>query len=212
MLSGPRPEAHEALKVILADMPQNSPGIVIVQHMPANFTTAFAERLNQICKIEVKEAEDGDSVINGRALIAPGNFHMLIRRNGAKYYVNVKDGPLVHHQRPAVDVLFNSVAQYVGNNAVGVILTGMGADGAQGLLAMKGAGARTLVQDEASSIVYGMPKEAVKIGAADKIVSLGSDDPGDRQPNKPVVVFSKEIGQSDFFLQNSDLIGFLGKG
>ncbi len=162
----------EALKVILVDMPQNSPGIVIVQHMPANFTTAFAERLNQICKIEVKEAEDGDSVINGRALIAPGNFHMLIRRNGAKYYVNVKDGPLVHHQRPAVDVLFNSVAQYVGNNAVGVILTGMGADGAQGLLAMKGAGASTLVQDEASCIVYGMPKEAVKIGAADKIVSL----------------------------------------
>ena len=162
----------EALKVILVDMPENSPGIVIVQHMPANFTTAFAERLNQICKIEVKEAEDGDSVINGRALIAPGNFHMLIRRNGAKYYVNVKDGPLVHHQRPAVDVLFNSVAQYVGNNAVGVILTGMGADGAQGLLAMKGAGASTLVQDEASSIVYGMPKEAVKIGAADKTVSL----------------------------------------
>jgi two-component system, chemotaxis family, protein-glutamate methylesterase/glutaminase len=162
----------EALKVVLADMPQNSPGIVIVQHMPANFTTAFAERLNQICKIEVKEAEDGDSVINGRALIAPGNFHMLFRRNGAKYYVNVKDGPLVHHQRPAVDVLFNSVAQYAGNNAVGVILTGMGADGAQGLLAMKGAGSRTLVQDEASCIVYGMPKEAVKIGAADKIVPL----------------------------------------
>ena len=162
----------EALKVILADMPRNSPGIVIVQHMPANFTSAFAERLNQICRIEVKEAEDGDSVINGRALIAPGNFHMLIRRNGAQYFVNVKDGPLVHHQRPAVDVLFNSVAQYAGNNAVGVILTGMGADGAQGLLAMKGAGAKTLVQDETSCIVYGMPKEAVKIGAADKIVSL----------------------------------------
>jgi two-component system chemotaxis response regulator CheB len=162
----------EALKLILVNMPQNSPGIVIVQHMPANFTTAFAERLNELCKIEVKEAKDGDSVINGRALIAPGNFHMLIRRNGANYYVNVKDGPLVHHQRPAVDVLFNSVAQYVGNNAVGVILTGMGADGAQGLLAMKGAGAKTLVQDEASCIVYGMPKEAVKIGAADKIVPL----------------------------------------
>ena len=162
----------EALKVILADMPRNSPGIIIVQHMPANFTSAFAKRLNQICMIEVKEAEDGDSVINGRALIAPGNFHMLIRRNGAQYFVNVKDGPLVHHQRPAVDVLFNSVAQYAGNNAVGVILTGMGTDGAQGLLAMKGAGAKTLVQDETSCIVYGMPKEAVKIGAADKIVSL----------------------------------------
>jgi two-component system, chemotaxis family, protein-glutamate methylesterase/glutaminase len=162
----------EALKVILVSMPQNSPGIVIVQHMPANFTTAFAERLNDLCRIEVKEAKDGDSVINGRALIAPGNFHMLMRRNGAKYYVNVKDGPLVHHQRPAVDVLFNSVAQYVGNNAIGVILTGMGGDGAQGLLAMKGAGAKTLVQDEASCIVYGMPKEAVKIGAADKIVPL----------------------------------------
>jgi two-component system chemotaxis response regulator CheB len=162
----------EALKEVLVNMPQNSPGIVIVQHMPANFTTAFAERLNQICQIEVKEAKDGDSVINGRALIAPGNFHMLIRRSGARYYVNIKDGPLVHHQRPAVDVLFNSVSQYVGNNAVGVILTGMGVDGAKGLLAMKGTGARTMVQDEASCVVYGMPKEAVKIGAADKIVPL----------------------------------------
>jgi two-component system chemotaxis response regulator CheB len=162
----------EALKEVLINMPQNSPGIVIVQHMPANFTTAFAERLNQICQIEVKEAKDGDSVINGRALIAPGNFHMLIRRSGATYYVNIKDGPLVHHQRPAVDVLFNSVSQYVGHNAVGVILTGMGVDGAKGLLAMKGAGARTIVQDEASCVVYGMPKEAVKIGAADKIVPL----------------------------------------
>ncbi|MEW6184192.1 MAG: chemotaxis response regulator protein-glutamate methylesterase [Thermodesulfobacteriota bacterium] len=162
----------EALKDILVHMPLNAPGIVIVQHMPANFTTAFADRLNQISQIEVKEAQDGDSVINGRALIAPGNFHLLIRRSGAKYYVQVKDGPLVHHQRPAVDVLFNSVAQYVGNNAVGVVLTGMGADGAKGLLAMKEAGARTLVQDEASCVVYGMPKEAVRIGAAEKSVPL----------------------------------------
>jgi two-component system chemotaxis response regulator CheB len=162
----------EALKEILVDMPLNAPGIVIVQHMPANFTTAFAERLNTLCQIEVKEAHDGDSVINGRALIAPGNFHLLIRRSGARYYVTVKDGPLVHHQRPAVDVLFNSVAQYVGNNAVGVVLTGMGSDGAKGLLAMKGAGARTLAQDETSCVVYGMPKEAVRIGAAEKIVPL----------------------------------------
>jgi len=162
----------EAIKEILVNIPLNCPGIVIVQHMPANFTTAFAERLNNLCQIEVKEAKDGDSVINGRALIAPGNFHMLIRRSGAKYYVNVKDGPLVHHQRPAVDVLFTSIAQYVGRNAIGVILTGMGADGAKGLFAMKGSGAKTIAQDEASCVVFGMPKEAIKLGAADKIVSL----------------------------------------
>lgn len=162
----------EALKEVLINIPLNAPGIVIVQHMPANFTTAFAERLNKICQIEVKEARDGDSVLNGRALIAPGNFHMLLRRSGAKYYVTIKDGPFVHHQRPAVDVLFNSVAQYVGNNAIGVILTGMGADGAKGLSVMKGAGARTIAQDEASCVVFGMPKEAIKLGAADKIVSL----------------------------------------
>ncbi|MBI5607165.1 MAG: chemotaxis response regulator protein-glutamate methylesterase [Deltaproteobacteria bacterium] len=162
----------EALKEVLINIPLNSPGIVIVQHMPANFTTAFAERLNRLCQIQVKEAKDGDSVINGQALIAPGNFHMLIRRSGAKYYANVKDGPFVHHQRPAVDILFNSVAQYVGANAIGVLLTGMGADGAKGLLAMKGAGARTIAQDEASCVVFGMPKEAIKLGAADRIVSL----------------------------------------
>jgi two-component system, chemotaxis family, protein-glutamate methylesterase/glutaminase len=162
----------EALKEVLVQMPVNSPGIVIVQHMPANFTTAFAERLNKICQIEVREAKDGDSVVNGRALIAPGNFHMLIRRNGAKYYVAIKDGPFVHHQRPAVDVLFNSVSQYVGANAIGVILTGMGADGAKGLLAMKKAGAKTIAQDEASCVVFGMPKEAIKLGAADKVVAL----------------------------------------
>ncbi len=162
----------EALKEVLLQMPVNIPGIVIVQHMPANFTTAFAERLNKLCRIEVKEAEDGDSILNGRALIAPGNFHMLLRRSGAKYYVNIKDGPLVHHQRPAVDVLFNSVAQYAGANAVGAILTGMGADGAQGLLKMKQAGAKTIAQDEASCVVFGMPKEAVKLGAADRVAPL----------------------------------------
>lgn len=162
----------EALREILVRMPINAPGLVIVQHMPANFTAAFAERLNAVCQIEVKEAREGDSVINGRALIAPGNFHLLLRRSGAKYYVSVKDGPLVHHQRPAVDVLFHSVAQYAGNNAVGVILTGMGYDGAKGLLAMKEAGARTLAQDEPSCVVYGMPKEAVRIGAVEKVVPL----------------------------------------
>ena len=148
------------------------PRILIVQHMPAQFTTAFAERLNECCQIEVKEAQDGDSVLNGQALIAPGNFHMLLRRSGAKYYVNVKDGPLVHHQRPAVDVLFNSVAQYAGANAIGVILTGMGADGAKGLLKMKEAGARTIAQDEDSCVVFGMPKEAIKIGAVDRIAPI----------------------------------------
>jgi len=162
----------EALKEVLLKLPANTPGLLIVQHMPAQFTKAFADRLNGICPIRVKEAQDGDSVLTGQALIAPGNFHMLLRRSGAKYYVQVKDGPMVHHQRPAVDVLFNSVAQYAGANAVGVILTGMGADGAQGLLKMKQAGAKTLAQDEASCVVFGMPKEAIKAGAADQVVPL----------------------------------------
>ena len=162
----------EALKEVLMRIPLNIPGILIVQHMPAHFTTAFAERLNQCCQIDVREAKDGDSVLNGQALIAPGNFHMLLRRSGGKYFVNVKDGPFVHHQRPAVDVLFNSAAQYAGSNAVGVILTGMGADGADGLLKMKEAGARTIAQDEDSCVVFGMPKEAIKIGAVDRIVPL----------------------------------------
>jgi two-component system, chemotaxis family, protein-glutamate methylesterase/glutaminase len=162
----------EALKVILVNMPQNSPGIVIVQHMPANFTTAFAARLNSLCQISVKEAENNDSVLPGTALVAPGNFHMILRRSGARYYVEIKTGPMVHHQRPAVDVLFKSTAQYVGANAIGVILTGMGADGAEGLLEMKKAGAGTIAQDEKSCVVFGMPKEAIKLGAADKIVTL----------------------------------------
>jgi two-component system chemotaxis response regulator CheB len=163
----------EALKEVLIRFPLNTPGILIVQHMPAQFTRAFAERLNGICQIEVKEAKDTDSVLNGQALIAPGNFHMILRRSGAKYYVNVKDGPLVHHQRPAVDVLFNSVAQYAGSNAIGVILTGMGADGAQGMLKMKEGGARTIAQDEESCVVFGMPKEAIKLNAIDRVAPLG---------------------------------------
>jgi len=162
----------EALKNVLMKLPPNIPGIVVVQHMPANFTTAFADRLNTLCQFQVKEAQDNDTVVPGTCLIAPGNFHMLLRRSGARYYVEVKTGPMVHHQRPAVDVLFKSTAKYAGANAVGVILTGMGADGAEGLKAMKDAGASTIAQDEKSCVVFGMPKEAIKLGAADKILPL----------------------------------------
>lgn len=162
----------EALKVVLTGMPPNAPGTLVVQHMPANFTTSFAERLNELSAMTIKEAKDGDSLGNGLALIAPGNYHMLLKRSGARYYVQVKKGPLVHHQRPAVDVLFHSVANHAGGNAIGVILTGMGADGALGLLKMREAGARTVVQDEKSCIIFGMPKEAIKLGAAEKVVPL----------------------------------------
>ncbi|MEE8399912.1 MAG: chemotaxis response regulator protein-glutamate methylesterase [Desulfobacterales bacterium] len=162
----------EALRVVLTEMPPNAPGIVVVQHMPAHFTTSLAERLNKLSVIDVKEAADGDSLVNGTALIAPGNYHMLFRRSGARHHVRVKKGPLVHHQRPAVDVLFHSVAEYAGSNAAGVILTGMGADGARGLLKMKEAGARTVAQDEKSCIVFGMSKEAIKMGAVEKTVPL----------------------------------------
>ncbi len=164
----------EALKTVLTGMPPNAPGTLVVQHMPANFTTSFAERLDELSAMTIKEAKDGDSLINGVALLAPGNYHMLLKRSGANYYVQVKKGPLVHHQRPAADVLFHSVADYAGSNAVGVILTGMGSDGALGLLKMKEAGARTVAQDEKSCIVFGMPKEAIKLGAADKVVPLNS--------------------------------------
>ena len=140
--------------------------------MPSTFTSAFAARLNSLCKISVKEAEDGDTVINGRALIAPGNFHMLLKRSGAKYYVEVKEGPLVNRHRPAVDVLFRSTARFAGKNAIGIIMTGMGDDGAKGLLEMKDAGAKTIAQDENSCVVFGMPKEAIKLGAANKILPL----------------------------------------
>ena len=162
----------EALKTVLTQMPSNAPGIVVVQHMPAKFTTSFADRLNSLCALEVKEAEDGDTVVNGRALIAPGNCHMLLKRSGASYYVQVKQGPLVHHQRPSVDVLFKSAAEYAGSNGVGIILTGMGADGAEGLLRMRQTGAGTIAQDEKTCVVFGMPKEAIRIEAAEEITPL----------------------------------------
>jgi two-component system, chemotaxis family, protein-glutamate methylesterase/glutaminase len=162
----------EALKTVLMQMPPNAPGIVVVQHMPAKFTTSFAERLDRLCSMKVKEAEDGDTVINGRALIAPGNYHMLLRRSGARYYVHVKQGPLVHHQRPSVDVLFKSAAEYAGSNALGIILTGMGADGAEGLLRMRESGAGTIAQDKETCVVFGMPKEAIKIDAAERVAPL----------------------------------------
>ena len=162
----------QAIETILKSMPVNAPGIVIVQHMPERFTKSFADRLDTICDIQVKEAEDSDRIISGRAIIAPGNMHMLLKRSGSTYYVEIKNGPLVKRQRPAVEVLFNSVAKYAGNNAIGVILTGMGSDGSSGLLKMKESGAQTLAQDEKSSVVFGMPREAIKLGAANKIVSL----------------------------------------
>ena len=161
-----------AIEKILKAMPAGAPAIVIVQHMPQQFTKAFADRLNRLCAIEVKEASDGDDVIPGRALIAPGGFHMLLRKNQAGYRVQVKLGPLVCRQRPSVDVLFNSVAQAAGRNAVGVILTGMGNDGAQGMLEMRHAGALNIAQDEASCVVFGMPREAIELGAADHILPL----------------------------------------
>jgi two-component system chemotaxis response regulator CheB len=162
----------EALKSILESMPPDAPGLVVVQHMPEGFTAAFAQRLNQSCRVEVKEAVNGDRVAAGRALIAPGNLHTMVRRNGAQYAVEVTDGPLVSRHRPSVDVLFRSVAQSAGPNAVGVIMTGMGDDGAAGLLEMKHSGAFTLAQDEASCVVFGMPKEAIERGAVDRVVSL----------------------------------------
>ncbi len=162
----------EAIKDVLINLPSEIPPILIVQHMPEHFTKSYAERLDTLCKFEVKEAVDGEWATPGKALIAPGNKHMVLKRSGARYYVEVKDGPLVYHQRPSVEVLFSSVAKYAGPNAVGILLTGMGRDGANGLLEMKNAGAFTIAQDENSCIVYGMPKEAVALGAAMRIVSL----------------------------------------
>lgn len=164
----------EALRVVLEALPANAPGIVIVQHMPEKFTRAFAKRLNTLCQVSVKEAEDGDTVMRGHVLIAPGGRHTLLDRQGARYVVSVREGPLVSRHRPSVDVLFRSAARSAGSNAVGVIMTGMGDDGARGLLEMKEAGARTISQDEATSIVFGMPKEAIARGAADRIVPLGN--------------------------------------
>jgi len=162
----------EALKTLLEALPADTPGIVIVQHMPELFTRAFAERLNQACAITVKEATSNDSVLRGQALIAPGNHHMLLKRSGARYYVEIKDGPLVCRHRPSVDVLFRSAARYAGRNALGVILTGMGDDGARGMLEMKQAGARTIAQNEETCVVFGMPKEAIRMGGADHVMSL----------------------------------------
>jgi len=164
----------EAISEFLMSMPPDSPGIVIVQHMPEKFTASFAKRLNSVCAISVKEAEDNDTVIRGRALIAPGNRHMMLKRSGARYYVEIKDGPLVSRHRPSVDVLFRSAAMYAGKNAIGVILTGMGDDGAKGMSEMKEAGAFNIAQDERTSVVYGMPREAVKAGAVDCVLPLNN--------------------------------------
>ena len=164
----------ESLREVLTALAPDSPGIVIVQHMPERFTAAFAKRLDGLCRVDVKEAEHGDQVIPGRALIAPGNRHMLLQRSGARYHVALKDGPLVSRHRPSVDVLFRSAAQYAGANALGIIMTGMGDDGAKGLLEMKKAGASTVAQNEESCVVFGMPKEAIALGAADRIVPLSA--------------------------------------
>jgi two-component system chemotaxis response regulator CheB len=162
----------EAIRKLLRDLPDNMPGIAIVQHMPEGFTRSFSNSLNQISKLEVKEAENGDKLYKGRVLIAPGSKHMLLKRVGKEYFVEVKEGPLVNRHRPSVDVLFRSAARYAGKNAVGVILTGMGNDGAKGMSEMHEMGSRTIAQDEASCVVFGMPKEAIKAGAVDDIVSI----------------------------------------
>ena len=162
----------QALEAVLTRLPGVCPGIVIVQHMPEKFTAMFAERLNSLCKLEVREAQNGDRVIPGRALIAPGGRHMMVRRSGAQYYVDVADGPLVNRHKPSVDVLFRSVAQVAGKNALGIIMTGMGDDGARGLKEMHDAGAQTVAEDESTCVVFGMPKEAIKLGGVDKVVPL----------------------------------------
>ncbi len=172
VIAGASTGGTEALRIFLESFPLNCPGIVIVQHMPEHFTRAFARRLDGICQINVKEAEDGDSVLKGQALIAPGNRHIMLQRSGARYYVQIKDGPLVCRHRPSVDVLFRSAARYAGKNAVGVIMTGMGDDGARGMLEMKQAGSETIAQDEKSCIVFGMPQEAIKRGAVDTVLPL----------------------------------------
>jgi two-component system chemotaxis response regulator CheB len=162
----------EALTTFLKSMPVDCPGIVIVQHMPEKFTASFAERLDDLCAVSVKEAENNDGVFRGRVLIAPGGFHTLLKRSGARYYVEVRDGPLVSRHKPSVDVLFRSAASYAGANAVAAILTGMGDDGAKGMLELKGVGANTFAQDEETSVVFGMPKEAIALGAVDRVLPL----------------------------------------
>lgn len=162
----------QALEAVLTRLPTTTLGIVIVQHMPEKFTAMFAERLHGLSQIEVREARHGDRVIPGRALIAPGGRHMMLKRSGAQYVVDVADGPLVNRHKPSVDVLFRSVAKFAGANALGIIMTGMGDDGARGLKEMHDAGARTIAQDEASCVVFGMPREAIKLGAADQVMAL----------------------------------------
>jgi two-component system chemotaxis response regulator CheB len=162
----------EALRVVLQALPPDAPGLLIVQHMPERFTAAFAERLNEICQIEVKEAADNDRVLQGRALLAPGNRHLVLERTGGHYVVRLLNTPPVDHHRPSVDVMFQSVAQAAGSNAVGVIMTGMGSDGTRGLMEMKRAGAHVLAQDEASCVVFGMPKSAIENGVVDRILPL----------------------------------------
>ncbi len=180
----------EALRDVLVDLPADTPGIVIVQHMPERFTDAFARRLDSLCQMTVKEAANGDQVVRGRVLIAPGGRHMLLRRNGLAYSVEVVDGPPVSRHRPSVDVLFRSAAYNAGHNALGIILTGMGDDGAHGLLEMRDSGAVTVAQDEESSVVFGMPKEAIALGAAGKVVSLR------RVPQEIVAFSSRSVRES----------------
>lgn len=179
----------QAIEAVLKGLPADIPGTVIVQHMPAHFTAPFAERLQRVCPMEVREAKDGDYVVPGTALVAPGGIHMQLVRSGAKYQVRLKDGPPVHYQRPAVDVLFNSVARHAAANAVGVILTGMGADGAAGLKAMRDAGAYTIAQDEASCVVFGMPREAIAAGAACEVQPL------DRVAARTLDAFRTKVAQ-----------------
>ncbi|MDQ8023229.1 MAG: chemotaxis response regulator protein-glutamate methylesterase [Moraxellaceae bacterium] len=162
----------QALEVVLPALPRTSPGLAIVQHMPEKFTRSFADRLNTMCQIEVKEAANGDRILPGRALIAPGGRHMMVKRSGAQYLVEVVDGPLVSRHRPSVDVLFRSVAKSAGPNALGIIMTGMGDDGARGMKEMQEAGSHTLAQDEESCVVFGMPKEAIKHGGVKDVVGL----------------------------------------
>jgi two-component system chemotaxis response regulator CheB len=164
----------EALRIFLEAMPADSPGMVIVQHMPEGFTRAFAQRLDSVCAMTVKEAEQNETVHRGKVLIAPGNRHIILRRSGTRYFVEIKEGPLVSRHRPSVDVLFRSAARYAGSNAVGVIMTGMGDDGARGMLEMKEAGALNIAQDESSCVVFGMPNEAVKLGGVDVVAPLES--------------------------------------
>lgn len=163
----------EAIREFLQGLPDDTPGIVVVQHMPEMFTKQFAQRLDQICGVTVKEAENGDTVLRGHVYIAPGNKHMIVKRSGARYYIEIKDGPLVNRHRPSVDVLFRSVSRYAGKNAVGIILTGMGDDGARGMLEMKEAGAENIAQNEQTCVVFGMPKEAIAHGGVDYILPLG---------------------------------------